>query len=323
MHTMMENQNIFIQPKKPPTHKRTVLIILISIGGLLVIAASTALVLYLLAPPQLSQSPTLQTDQKALAEIAASPDELVTTYAKTIPTRYESLYTKREIQVDNSPVKEEKQYKGSVAASQGPTNSVITYKGQKTFSIQVSAADYVQYLRKDGETGNDNQFISDTEKFLDEQKLVKSETTQISDDVVNIIYDSKNIVCQISDVSATDQHPATYGLACINKQLVNERYTMVESLLEIANDIDTSAIESVVASSTISQDTMRLIMLTVIENDKAKVLYFAATDGDNWEYIGQRTVTTPDDEASFTLSPELLDAINAPKWGDFLKNYIQ
>ena len=319
---MMENQNIFIPPKKPPTHKRTILIILVSIGGLLVIAASTALVLYLLAPPQ-SQPTTQQTDQKALAEINVSPDELVTTYATTIPTRYESVYTKREIQVDNNPVEEEKQYKDSIAASQGPTNSVMTYKGQKPFSIQVSAADYVQYMRKDGETGNDNQFISDTEKFLDEQKLVKSETTQISDDVVNIIYDSKNIVCQISDVPATDQYPATYGLACINKQLINEQYAMVESLLEIANDIDTSAIESVVTSSTISQDTMRLVMLTVTENDKAKVLYFAATDEDNWEYIGQRAVTSPDDKASFVLPPELSDAINDPKWGDFLKKHIQ
>lgn len=302
------------EPPQPPKHRRIVLIVIIA---LVLLAAISSAVWYFFIKG--STAPTKKAEV-ALVTVDV-PEKIIEDYTNAEMANRDSLYTKRELldagQVSTEPTAQ------SADTSQGPTNSVVTYTKKDSFTTQITSSDYVQYERKEAtNTSNDTTFAEKTEAYLVDKGLVKLESTDVSDGIVYVIYNSENVICQISDIDSIGDHPATYGLACVLKQVIDTQYDLINSLLKLAPESDVSAIESAVAAPPIIDGSKQLITITITKTDKAQLLYFA-TLTDDWEYIGQVPITNPDDEESFKLSDDIKAAISDAKWGGFLEKYIK
>lgn len=314
----MQPQNIQRPPDRSLKRKR-MLTITVSFFSAMFIAGATVAVLYFFVNPSSSHNASV-TNEVILEEVASS-QKLIEDYKKLDITSRNSLYTQRELL--EQPTLNEIQTNSGRTPQIGPTNSIIMYTKKDSFATNISSSDYIQYERKDTkDITNDSSLANSTEEFLVNQKLVKREKTQISSGVSYTLFDSKNVICQISDVNGTDRFIATYGLSCVAKQVVDEQYTFINSLISRVPDIDLSSIKSATPSVPIKEGSAQLVWLTISSTDKSQLYYFATLEKE-WEYIGKRAVTTADDEQAFVLPQELSVAIKDPKWNGFLTKYIK
>lgn len=312
----MNPQNPLTTPQNSSRKKRVLVVVISSIVGIAAIASITAFFLSVLNSEQ--PAPETQAPQAVLTDVD-TPEKLIAEYTNSTIEIRDTAYTKRGL---TNP-KKANEPQENPSAPQGPTNSVITYKKNNSFAVQVSSSDYVQYERNDTAVStNDTQLLNATEAFLKDKGLVKTDTLELEGGTTYITYDSSNVVCQTSSMSALGEYPATYGVACISKEAIDAQYTTINELLGLVDAIDVAKVESVVVSVPIVDGAMQLIDLTTTTSDKAYIYYFATQNTAPWKYVGQRPVTTPDD-TSFVLPSDLANAIKDPKWNGFLERYIK
>jgi len=252
----------------------------------------------------------------ALKEVP-SPREIIANYEKANIASRNSLYTQRK-EVTNSQITEPQPGK---TVEIGPSNGVIIYQPDGTYGTAISVSERVQYARKDTVKTNDDALESETRAFLENTGFIEQHSATLGSEATLTTYDSENVICQISDNASLGTSPATYGLACVDKATIAAQYETINDVLPLAKDIDRSLITDVTIATT-AQDSMKLLTLTVSLKDSASTLYFA-TLGTDWEYLGMRPITNPDDPNGFTLPADLKAAIQDPKWGDFLTNNIR
>jgi hypothetical protein len=211
----------------------------------------------------------------------------------------------------------------NLTTSQGPTNTAITYAKADRFAIQTTAADAIQFMRKDSAIkDNDASLKTATESFLTEKGFTKGKVTTVATISSNSSFDSKNVVCEISDIAAFEKQPATFGLSCTTKQAIDAQYELIDTFAKLTTEMNTSTTSLVTTSVPITKDTMQLQSVIVTGEQSANTYYFATLDKE-WEYIGTRPVTNPDDEASFAIPDKLKKAISDSKWNGFLETYVK
>lgn len=314
----MNPQDTLKLPSGSPKKKRA-LAILLSVVVILVISGVTAGILHTFNFSANESKKTTTSTEIILVDVDAPEDLIAEFIAKKIESR-DSLYTKRALP-EQSQITEPQQE--GLLPSQGPTNSIVTYPKKGSFSVQVSSSDYVQYERKNTkEDTNDVTLSSETDAFLKNKGLIKIETTKLGDTGSYIVYDSKNVVCEVDDFLAFSQRPSTYGVACVAKKVIDTQYAFVDSLLKLVPNIDTKTIQSVTTSIPVVENSKQLITMTIVQADKAQLFYFATLEK-NWEYIGTRPITNADDTSSFALPDELRQSISNMKWNGFLEKYIK
>jgi hypothetical protein len=300
-------------------------IVLLSIAALVLvtgISAGTILLLRTFINPS-KKAPIATSIQLKTVD---APDVLVKAYDNASPLGDRSTtYTKRTLTVPTS-ISKSVNYQNTTEASTSPTNTTILYqKDSSTYQTNIGLMDNTQYLRKDVSIQkNSAAIISATDSFLTSKGLIKAQTNTDVSGITYVTYDSSNVICQTSDFDATTKTAAAYGLACVLKSLVNDRYTLLNSLLALyQNSKQMGTLKSVTTSIDATSGTKHLIIIFVVpKNGASKTVYFASF-GEAWSYLGDRGVTNPDDASSFTLSDQLKSAITDPKWGNFLTQYIE
>lgn len=303
------------QPPKPS--KKKPILIIISIVVILLIGVATVLVLMNLK----KEVPAAQTDTKITLKEVDAPEVIIKDYsAATIETR-STDYTQRQIIANDgstTPVVSSTKENGVTS----PTNTFISYESKGTFATTIPVTEYVQYERKDkSNKDNSSQAIDQTKSFLKSKGLVEISTSTTKSGVVYTNYDSTNVYCQMSENTIDPSYPAVFGVACVLKTFITDRYSQINTLLKLSST-DYTAAKTITIGLDITETTQRLTTLDVVLDSSAKTLIFASQNN-AWEYIGERPITNADDADSFVLSDKLKTAVNDPKWNGFLAKYIK
>lgn len=307
-----------IMPIQPPKRSRKKLVlVIISILVILAIGVGTLLVLTNLK----KDTPSQQTDTTVTLKEVDPPEVIMKDYlAASIDTR-SSDYTQRQpIANDGSttPVVTP----GNKDGVSDPTNSIISYEDKNSFDTTVPTTEYVQYERKDTSTKeNSTKAIEQTKSFLIGKGLVNVASDQTVSGVTYTNFDSTNVYCQMTENTIDPAYPSTFGIACVLKTFISDRYVQINTLLKLSPTDYTNA-QTITIGLDVTEGTQKLTTLQVALESSAKTLIFAAQNG-TWEYIGERPVTNPDDDSSFVISDTLKTAINDPKWNGFLTKYIK
>jgi len=309
-----------VSAPEPSSKKRRVILVVIVILSVVMVAALTVVALYLTHPRQSDVSDNSDPPAaSAMLNTVDSPDAIIKDYAELVIKNRDELYEERTIAPTDST------NDTTVATNEPithPTNGVISITSASTYGTTVSANDYIQYVRREvTQTKNDESVQAATESFLIDKGLIETSSDTLSKDVTLITYDSANTLCQITDSAAVNNLPASYGLACIAKQVVDDKYTLIDSLISLTDEGNAEVL-SITSAPEIVENSKRLITLTRTTSEGAEILYFATMDSD-WEYIGKRTPTNPDDQSSFALPEDLSQEVNDQKWEGFLAKYIQ
>ena len=297
-------------------NKRLIGFIIGSIAGLIVIATATVLALQMVIPKETVQPNTTPNSQTL--QMAVDPEIIIADYiAADIDGR--SAYSQRK-ETDSKQTTTPVPVAGNVTVA--PTNGVIVYESIDRYDTQISVMDRAQYERTDGGTKNTGAIASATEAFLIEQKFTRIGTSSPYEGLNYTNFDSQNVYCQVTDVAATPEAPSLYGLACVSKRVITLQYEAIDALITLVPEIDESKINTISISPQIVEGDKKLAALTVTRETNASFYYFGAI-GDEWEYLGERPATNPDDAASFALPAELKAAMADAKWGNFLTTYIR
>lgn len=300
-------------------------IILMSIGSL-VLVAGVSIGAILLLRTFINPSKKAPIAISIQLKTVDAPDALVKEYDDASPLGDRSFaYAKRTLTLPTG-ISKSVNYQSTTEASSSPTNTTILYqKDSLTYQTNIGLMDNIQYLRKDiSIEKNSAAIISATDSFLTSKGLIKAQINTDVTGITYVTYDSRNVICQTSDFDATTKTAAAYGLACVLKSLVNDRYTLLNSLLALyQNSKQMGTLKSVTTNIDATSGTKHLIIIFVVpKNGASKTVYFASL-GEAWSYLGDRGVTNPDDASSFTLSDQLKTAVADPKWGNFLTQYIK
>lgn len=259
------------------------------------------------------QQDSSDTASQVTFQTSPAAEVIIDEYIRSEITERSSLYT--PLSVNEAP--------SDSNTTLPPTNGTIMYQKPSRYSTVVSASHFIQYSLKDSTGTNNNEAVKKaTEAFLTSKQLTKTSVNKVSDFLTNTTYESANAVCQVADTTKNDQTPALYGVACVAKQLIEEQYEKINSLLELTPALDRASIGNAIISPVIKEGEARLITVNVTTASDAKTLYYA-TISDTYEYLGERPVTSPDDKASFELPSGLASKVNDPRWNGFLKKYIK
>lgn len=307
-----------IMPIQPPKRSRKKLVIVIvSILVILGIGVGTILVLMSLKKDTSPQ----QTDTTITLKEVDAPEILIKDYTAASISKRTSDYTQRKAIANDGTTTPVEPADGAKLVS-SPTNSFISYKDEGTFDTTVPVTEFVQYERSDASANeNTKEVINQTKSFLEKKGLVNVSTTTTKSGVSYTNFDSTNVYCQVSEVADDPVYPPTFGLACALKTFITDHYSRINTLLKLAPAVSEGA-NTVTIGLDITEGTQKLVTLEVTYESSAKTLIFAAQN-DNFEYIGERPVTNPDDASSFVISETLKTALNDPKWNGFLTKYIK
>lgn len=305
---------ITVEP--PKSSKKKLVLIIVSVLVIVGIGISTALVLMNLNKDTAPQ----QGDTTVTLKEVDAPEAIIKDYVATSIDTRSSDYTQRQpITNDGSttPV-----VFPDTEKSSSPTNTFIVYNDKDSYDTTVPVTEYVQYERKDKSIKeNTHQAIEQTKSFLEKKGLVNISTRTTESGMVYTNFDSTNVYCQTTENTNDPTYPPTFGVACVLKSFITDRYSQINTLLKLSPTDYTDA-QAITIGLDITEATQELTTLELTLENSAKVLIFAAQN-ETWEYIGERAVTNPDDESSFILSETLKTAINNPKWNGFLAKYIK
>ncbi|MFZ3009488.1 MAG: hypothetical protein WA030_00505, partial [Candidatus Microsaccharimonas sp.] len=304
-----------MQPPKPSRKKLIVVIISIIVVAV-TIGVGTILILGTLKEDTPTQTHTTIT----LKEVDA-PEVIISDYeAASIDSR-SSYYTQRQA-IANDGTTTPTEPSTTENPISGPTNTIITYADKDSFDTTVPVTEHVQYERTD-KSANENakEVIDQTKSFLEKKGLVNISTSTTESGVIYTNFDSTNVYCQTTESAIDPVYPPTFGVACVLKTFITDRYTQINALLKLAPTEYTDA-KAITIGLDVTEATHKLTTLEVTLDDSTKILIFAAQN-DTWEYIGERPMTNPDDARSFVISDTLKTAINDPEWNGFLTKYIK
>lgn len=307
-----------VMPIQPPKRsKKKLILIIVSILVVLGIGAGTILVLMNVK----KDAPAGQTDTPIVLKEVDAPEVIIKDYLAASINKRSSDYTQRQA-ITNDGTTTPVEPADDAELVSNPTNTFITYDDKDSFSTNVPVTEYIQYERKDKSVKeNTKEVIDQTKSFLEKKGLVNISTNTSESGVIYTNFDSTNVYCQITETPSDPVYPPTFGIACVLKTFISDRYVQINTLLKLS-PTDYSSAKTIAIGLNITEETQQLTTLDVVLESSAKTLIFAAQNG-IFEYIGERPVTIPDDESSFAISDTLKTAINDPKWNGFLAKYIK
>jgi len=313
-----ESPQLPVMPIQPPKRsKKKLILIIVSILVVLGISAGTILILMNIK----KDSPVEQTDTPIVLKEVDAPEALVKDYIAASINKRSSDYTQRQA-VANNGVTTPVEPANDAELISSPTNTFIAYDDKDSFNTYVPVTEYVQYEHKDTSVKeNTKDVIDQTKSFLEKKGLVNVSSNTTENDVTYTNFDSTNVYCQISESANDPVYPPTFGIACVLKSFISDRYVQINTLLKLS-PADYSGAQAITIGLDVTEATQRLVTLEVTLDSSAKILIFAAQN-EVFEYIGERPVTNPDDEGSFVISDTLKTALNDPKWNGFLTKYIK
>lgn len=199
---------------------------------------------------------------------------------------------------------------------------------QKYLVIQ-PASDFALFVHKDAtKASNDAAVVSEIESFLASKGLTKVEPTS-SIPSPYTLFDSDITTCQVLSLSKMNDRAASLTIGCIKKETITDTFKSVDSLLALYTKSSSKELTpTTIKPVSFSEGNKTLTTLNVYgPEDKATSLLFAAIDND-WEYLGERPLSTGTTQASPTgidrsLSPELKAKIANPKYEGFLTKYVR
>lgn len=205
----------------------------------------------------------------------------------------------------------------------------LNYTKENSYTIYEPGTHSVQFEQKDTEkTDNATVVKSAVEQFLTSKGLKKI----VDPDAVAAvftIFDSEQTTCQLLELPKMNTRAASLSISCVKKSTLTEKYASIDALLALYDKTGSTPLNiKTVRIATVTEDNKKLSTLdTYGLNDSALTLLFAAID-DNWEYIGQRPLSTGTTETNTTaidrsISGELAAKIADPKYQGFLAKYIK
>jgi hypothetical protein len=206
--------------------------------------------------------------------------------------------------------------------------ATVIYKASgATYTIDAPAKHSALFAVKDAATPNDTSSIQQqTTAFIEQRHYKKVDNTgsAVSSNPSFITYANDRAVCQLSSAPSDAGLPGYHKLSCANKSEIQAEYTATDTLLALYNSKNPSPIFTESLRTTQTEGNKSLAILSLTGNDKKpeKLLLFAAIDG-HWSYIGDLNDSQAESNGKYAISAEVRQAINDPKWGDFLAKNIQ
>lgn len=205
----------------------------------------------------------------------------------------------------------------------------INYSRPNSYTFTQTGSDFVQYERKDAnKNDNDTAAVEGVKTFLTKYKLDEIEKPAAST-AVYTVFEGENAICQILTLPKMNSRAASLNVSCVKKSTITETYTSIDTLLALYDkQASTPLSPATVKVITFVEGNKTLTTLdTYSSSDTATSLIFAAIN-DDWEYIGERPLSTGTTESNATginraLSNELKAKIADPKYEGFLAKYIK
>lgn len=136
-------------------------------------------------------------------------------------------------------------------------------------------------------------------------------------------YTGSGSACQVAMTTPSEATVQTVTLGCVELAAITKEYTFVDQLISLYAKNNPKPTFSSESRNLVTSDNKSLSIVRLQNGPDQLALLFAAVDS-QWEYIA--TLSEGDSASSngkFVPSTSLTDALNNPKYGDFLKNNIQ
>lgn len=150
----------------------------------------------------------------------------------------------------------------------------------------------------------------------------KQEAERVGD-TETTVYKGTKATCQVQQLNSVgEKDVARYVVGCVSQESIDEQTSHVTKLLELASQQTPKQVTMLLDVNDHSM-SLQSFMLTYDDTSNNKTVFFATTKGSAWEYIGERPVPSVDNKESFTMSPQLQQAVADTKWNGFLQRYIR
>lgn len=295
------------QPKKGPN--KTLRLIILSIIGVIVIAA-IAIGILLLVKPKTTSAPTVTSAQQIGGPTAS--DVIAQINANETIAQATGYW----------------QYQLNDTSTKRDTDTSLVYKDDNyAFLTDAAPGDGIQFTRMDESTPSTKAAI--TAAVTDTLKKAGFSEAQQDVSVLTAAkvttYTNKGTVCQLIDYDGA-LSLAEQSIVCATTAQIDSSYSIAKTLLDKAgSSISTQA--KLIVQKTITDGTKKLYDITVATDDTAKSseYYFGALDTNGeYTYLGNRGVGQVDDAASFTVSDLLKKNVaDTAAWGTFLTDNIK
>lgn len=200
----------------------------------------------------------------------------------------------------------------------------VQYKlSGQTYAITVPTKQSLMFYEVNKSQQDDSATIQNqTATFMQTKGLDKTESPvpTTAKDLNILTFTNDTTVCQLTDsqLPASADTPRFHGLACVDKSAIKQEYTAIEKLLSIYKQSHQLATFTQAMRLTASEGNKSYAIITLITDKSPSRLLFAAIDK-NWVYIGDLSTNNAKyANAKYTITPEILQAISDPKYGDFL-----
>ncbi len=204
-------------------------------------------------------------------------------------------------------------------------DSTIAYKlSDASYTVQINSLYSVQFAKTANSIADDvTKAVDNSKSFLTSNGL-KAVSDKVYADQTQLLYDSQNTVCKISNSFDPTKKTSAYGLVCADKPSFIAERNSIQTLLDLYTKSGGTNDFNNIVRTTHTQDNIAVSLLSISSKFKTKAPYtliFAAINN-KWTYVGSRVTPSIDVKDSFKLSDSLKAAVNDPKYNGLLAKYV-
>ncbi len=204
--------------------------------------------------------------------------------------------------------------------SEGVSDSVIYKLPNRNYEINTPSLANVLYYAP-GKGPDDTALIqSQSTAFMESLAYkLEGEPVPTREGVVVSTYTTNTSICQLTITQPLEDSPDDVSrnrtFVCVDKAAVSKQYDELEERLALIETNKPSDFTRA-ATSSVSEGNKSYSTIRLETTNTDPLLLFAAVDG-KWEFIGDLSKGDANAE-KYTVSPEIVSRMSAPKYGDFL-----
>lgn len=207
---------------------------------------------------------------------------------------------------------------------------VIYKPASSSFAVATPTTYQALFFEKKASSNSDVATVQEqTTSFMKQSGYEKVENAGMtqSDNPAYVTYNAPLAVCQLKSIRETEPPSAnltSHQLSCQEKTAIQTEYDTINSLLTLYKESGQAEITFTQAIRTIkTEGNKSLTILSLSGDTQNTALLFAALDN-KWSYLGNLSGNgqTPSN-GKYVITSELRQAINDPRYGDFLTKNLQ